>query len=554
MLLHSMNKQNKNTFLYQGYANSDSLIEFDEEPVSEIEQTALRVSLVATKIFQAFIPERIIVMRKTVIDGSNTSGFQRTALVGMDGVLSIGGKEITIDTICLEEDAAKLVERTPTHDTYNLSRLGIPLLEVATGPDITSPEQLKEVAQQIGLMLRNVSLDGVNRVKRGIGTIRQDVNVSIEGGARVEIKGAQELRLLPKLARCEAQRQQALLLLKKAYGKKKLVVETSKDITTLFSKTTSVLVKNALSKKQKLIALRIKNGKGLCGTVLLPKRRFGTELADYVKISAGLSGIIHSDELPAYGVTQKEKDAIAKTLHCAVDDGFLFVIGDVTRATLALQTVKQRIEQALQGVPSEVRKALPDGTTSYLRPMPGNARLYPETDMLPIIPPSVTVSDISHVTASHESIGLNKDLSHSLLRQQKMLLFKELSNIAVKVKPSFIAEILVTYPKELKAKKANPENVTEEQLRAVFVALNKGQITKQSLFPLLIEVSNTGKLALNKFSVLSDDALKKELKKICMQHKDLPLNALIGKTMAVLKGKAEPEKILKLLKHEQKEL
>ena len=547
--LHEQQKQKY--FLYEGYSDSDSLIEFDEEPIAEIEQNALCFAVSCAKLFKAFVPEHLVAMRKTVVDGSNTSGFQRTVLVGLDGKFEVKGKKIGIATLCLEEDAAKLIERTADYDKYNLSRLGIPLLEIATQPDITSPEQLKEVAQHIGLVLRNLSLEGVSFVKRGLGTIRQDVNVSITGGTRVEIKGAQALRLLPKLAQLEAERQQALLLLSAEFKKRKIKTSAPKDVTKLFSSTTSKLLKTALKQQHYVVAIKVQHAAGLIGKTLIPNRRFGTELAEYAKVVAGLSGIMHSDELPAYGVTEKEKEAVAQALSCKKDDAFLFVVGDNARTTLGLEAVQQRIQKALEGIPSEVRKALPDGTTSYLRPMSSASRLYPETDAKLITPPVVTGVD-SVVIETPEELGVSEEFVTSLLRHQKMYLFKEIIQKAPTIKPAFIAETLLTYPKELKQLGYDSEKVTEGYLIKAFIALQEHKITKQSLIPLLAECVTTSKFSLAKFGVMNDVALKKALKQIVAQHSELPLNALVGKAMNELRGKADAQKIVSILKELKK--
>ena len=162
-------------FIYHGYDDINCLVELDEEPPPPMNQEAIKTTLQVAKLLNAKIVDEIQVMRKTVVDGSNTSGFQRTALVAKDGFVKVGGKRIGIPTICLEEEACQIIERKKEYDVYNLSRLGIPLVEIATAPDIETPEECKEVAAKIGMVLRSVP-----GMKRGIGTIRQDVNVSIK--------------------------------------------------------------------------------------------------------------------------------------------------------------------------------------------------------------------------------------------------------------------------------------------------------------------------------------------------------------------------------------
>src|SRR3990167_7412137 len=169
---HEMQKGKK--FIYEADSNDTCLVEYDEEPPHELNKQALETTLKIALLLNAKIIDEIQVMRKTVVDGSNVSGFQRTALVAMDGFIETSQGKVTIPTICLEEEAAQKLEEDSDFVKYRLDRLGIPLIEIATGTEIKNPEHARETASMIGMVLRSV--DGV---KRGLGTIRQDVNVSI---------------------------------------------------------------------------------------------------------------------------------------------------------------------------------------------------------------------------------------------------------------------------------------------------------------------------------------------------------------------------------------
>jgi Glu-tRNA(Gln) amidotransferase subunit E-like FAD-binding protein len=197
--------RNRN-FYYQIFPGEDCLVECDEEPVRPLNQEALEIVLQVALMFNCTIPDEVQIMRKTVIDGSNTSAFQRTAVIGLDGYLEYKGKKIEITSISLEEDAASIVDEKNDNVTYRLNRLGVPLVEIGTGLLIGYyPEEIQEIAYFIGMICRSTG-----KVKRGIGTVRQDVNVSIKNGARVEIKGIQELGLLSKVIELEVQRQLSL--------------------------------------------------------------------------------------------------------------------------------------------------------------------------------------------------------------------------------------------------------------------------------------------------------------------------------------------------------
>jgi len=212
-------------FVYQGYKDSTCLVELDEEPPHEINKDALRIVMEIALLLNCEIYPVTQIMRKTVIDGSNTGGFQRTVMIAKDGYIEVGGKKFGIESIALEEDAARIVEKSEGKVVYRLDRLGIPLVEITTKPDMHSAEEIKAVALHIGDILRSV------QVKRGIGTIRQDVNISSKGHPRVEIKGFQEPRIMIDVVDKEIERQQKEKKKKKV---KSHVRKTLPDGTTEF--------------------------------------------------------------------------------------------------------------------------------------------------------------------------------------------------------------------------------------------------------------------------------------------------------------------------------
>ncbi len=292
--------EKKMRFRYQTPHRSSCLVDADEEPPHAANAEALDIVLTVAAMLQARPVDEVHFMRKLVIDGSNTTGFQRTAMVAMDGFLEVNGRKISVPTFCLEEDAARKVDTKAGEVTYRLDRLGIPLIEVATGPELHTPEEVKEAAQRLGSMMR-----ATRKVKRGIGTIREDVNISIPGGARVEIKGVQELRLLPLYVEKEVERQRSLLRIKemlKERGVSKAVAEI-KDHTALFASCPSKVMIGAIKKGGKVLGAPLH---GFAGVMRSPDAtlRLGAEMAQYAR-TKGVAGIFHSDELPNYGIDRK---------------------------------------------------------------------------------------------------------------------------------------------------------------------------------------------------------------------------------------------------------
>ena len=198
-------KKRNRSFVYIQSPNS-GLIELDESPPLLHDQDALDVALTVSAMLDAKPVAAVQTMRKTVVDGSNTSGFQRTSLISTNGVLKTDTGDVGIDVLCLEEDSARKLDSVSTDRgeqvIYNLDRLGVPLIEIATSPDIQSPEHAKETARALGRTLRDT-----RRVRRGLGSIRQDLNVSVACGDRVEIKGCQDLAWIPRIVRLEMVRQ-----------------------------------------------------------------------------------------------------------------------------------------------------------------------------------------------------------------------------------------------------------------------------------------------------------------------------------------------------------
>jgi glutamyl-tRNA(Gln) amidotransferase subunit E len=361
---------------------SNCLVEMDEEPPHPLNEEALDTALTLAMLLHARPVDEVAVMRKIVIDGSNTSGFQRTALVALGGHLDLpSGKSVGILTVCLEEDAARKQREDGGEVIYRLDRLGIPLIEVATAPDIRSGAEAREVAEELGALLR-----ATRRVRRGIGTIREDLNVSTERGHRIEVKGVQELRRIQEYVDGEVRRQETLLQLRDALLAAGARVGDSAgvDVTPLFSDVTSGPLAESNRHTGPVLALALY---GFAGRLKNPpgsEDRLGRELADYAR-AAGLRGLLHSDELPAHGVTEGHVATVRARLHLGEADGFLLVTDrSAERARSALRRVAERASLALEGIPGETRDPLPDGRTRFSRPLPGRDRMYPETDVPPV--------------------------------------------------------------------------------------------------------------------------------------------------------------------------
>ena len=407
-------KRNR-SFVYVMSPNS-GLIELDERPPLPHDKDAMDISLTVSAMLNAKPLDLMQTMRKTVVDGSNTTGFQRTTLISRDGILEVKGGDVRIDVLCLEEDSARKLDTITRQESveviYNLDRLGLPLIEIATAPDIKSPGHAKDTAIALGRTLRDT-----RRVRRGLGSIRQDLNVSIACGDRVEIKGCQDLSWIPRIIELEMARQlhfyrlanelrseMGLPILPNNRDDDDLEIEQNvaqevskklplniNDVSDLFSSCESKMVTSSLDSGGVMLALLLPGLAGKIGTKVLDSQgsqmpRLGRELAGAAKL-AGVKGIFHSDELPAYGITQDYVDAVRENLSLNDQDAFLLCCAPKWQAELALESSLNRARMAWHRSPKEVRnvvikKGAPeDGTTSPMRPLPGGARMYPETDI-----------------------------------------------------------------------------------------------------------------------------------------------------------------------------
>ncbi len=460
--------ERRKKFLYK-YYNSTCLVEADEEPPTEMNREALKIAIQVAKMLKMTVLDEIHVMRKIVIDGSNTTGFQRTALVAVDGEIEVKGEKIGIATLCLEEEACRKVEDGEGFTVYSLDRLGIPLIEIGTKADIKTPEIAKETAKKIGMILRSTG-----RVKRGIGTIRQDVNISIRGGARVEIKGVQELDLIERVVEYEVLRQLNLLKIRDELQKRNAkVLGEIFDVAEVFRNTKSKILKG-----KNVRAILLKNFAGIVGREIQPGRRLGTEFADIAR-TFGLGGIFHTDELPAYGITAEEVDMLRKAVGASEGDAVVIAAGDIERVERALRRIIERVNYCLVGVPEETRKANEDATTSYLRPLPGSARMYPETDVPPVLSSGfldIEVPELIEERASRYSKLLPQDLAIEIADSKYYRLFEEFST---SVQPTIVARVLHLIPTELRRENLNVDLLCEDHFRTVLEMIRDGEIAKE---------------------------------------------------------------------------
>ncbi|HTY91661.1 MAG TPA: Glu-tRNA(Gln) amidotransferase subunit GatE [Methanocella sp.] len=550
-------------FLYKAY-DTTCLIENDEEPPRPLNKEALDVALKASLMLNMRPVDEVFTMRKIVVDGSNTTGFQRTCFVASGGYLETASGRVGVDTLCLEEDAASKVEAKADTITYSLDRLGIPLVEIATAPDIHTPAQAREVALYIGTLLRSLP-----EVKRGLGTIRQDVNVSIARGARVEIKGVQTLDLVEQAVESEALRQVSLLDIRDELLAREASVDGEIfDITDALADTASKVVKKALSSGGIALAVRLSGFRGLVGREIQPGRRLGSELSDRAKRAAGVGGIFHIDELPNYGITQAETDAIARKLSLGPQDAFVMVADTKEKSMRAMDAVKIRASEALKGIPEETRGALPTGSTEYMRPLPGRARMYPETDVPPVDVTPYHIEKLGNELPETlpekkarliKDYGLNDELAGGIAYSAQGYGFEDVAKACGN--PTLVARTMLGTTVELRRDGVPVENLTEDHYMQLFRYVSEGRIAKEAIPQVLAEMARGVSIdeALGRLGLggVGEEDIRRTIKEIVQSRKDFvkekgeaSQGGLMGPVMAKLRGKADGKLISKILREE----
>jgi len=560
--------------LYEATSVTSCLVEMDEEPPHPLNMEAVEAALTSAFMIKAEPVDEIHVMRKTVIDGSNTTGFQRTCVIALNGEVEVGEKRITLQHVSLEEDAARKMGQEGNVISYRIDRLGIPLIEVATAPVINSPEEAKKVALAIGRILR-----ATGKVKRGLGTIRQDLNISIPDGALIEIKGVQELELVSLVVKYEVQRQLNLMKIMEELKESNIEEEDMKeeffDVTDVFKQTKCKVLRKALEKNQQVLAVKLPEFKGLLKRELMPDFRLGTEMADRARFWGRVGGIFHTDELPAYGITVEEVEKLRKAVKAGEHDAIVFVADKPENIEDALRAVVERAREATKGVPEETRAARPDGTTCYMRPRPGAARMYPETD---IPPTQITEQYLKQLSSClpempkqklerlMKEYKLNRKLARQILNSEYDELFEIIAKES-KVSPTTVAAFLTETLKALRRDGVKVEKVSENQIREVFSKVSVGELAKEAIPDVIVWLSKHENKSVKEaisalgFRVISEDYLKAYIKKVVedntsliQEQRENSFGILMGIIMKKLRGKVDAALVSKLLKERLKKI
>jgi len=567
------------TVKYQSSKNANCLIESDEEPPRTVNNEALELVLTISLALNCTIEDELHIMRKIVIDGSNTTGFQRTILVGRNGFLEVEGIRVGIQSVCLEEDAARIINEDKKEDenkAYSLDRLGIPLIEIALEPISNSPIFVTNVAQTVGRLLRSTK-----KVTRGLGSIRQDVNISTENGPVVEVKGVQQLSQLPLVIEYERKRQDALNQIANELKKRDIdessFIDNVTDVTQLLSKSSSKVVKKILTGDSRFTAFVLRRFKGILSFEPYPGIRLGKELGDLVKVY-GIGGIFHSDELPNYGITTEDVESISDVLRMDKNDAFVLIGGPTKSLNTVLLELFTRIKKGFSGIVPETRSARLDGVTVFSRPKPGSSRMYPETDIPYILIDEGKLKQLSQDTPQPwneiidqicKKYNINKTLAENIFDSKYFSLFEKIVS-HTSTSPSFVISKLTEDLVSMEREGYDSSILSEDVLFYLFTELDNSRITKESI-PLVIEKllkneSMDVDEIISSFGTesISEGYVDQTISKIIHENSNVisqkgldSVGLLMGRCMEVLRGKIDGEKvnkklIAKLTEHLQK--
>ena len=499
-----MEFKTKKTIIYRIANTTTCTYDVDDTPPFKINQQALKIALEIALLLKTNIVGELHITRKQYLDGSIPTGFQRTGIISIEGQIPLKNNTVRIIQLSIEEDSCREVSDIGHTRVYTTDRLGMPLIETVTYPDMKTPDEAAEAAQYIRFLNRSTG-----KVRTGIGSTREDVNVSITGGTRVEIKGVSRISHIPELVHNEAFRQKSLLeicndLMKRVPDFKNWSINhTLIDSSNL--STISPEIQNAINKGYSLIAVNLPGFQGILSFFTQPGRMFSDEISDRLKVIACIEkpNIIHSED---WHIEKNEPtfNYIRKLLNSKEDDAQLLFWGPEEDISTALETIEERCKFAFTGIPNETRKALENGTTIFERVLPGSDRMYPDTDSAPISISEELIKsikstlpiDVNHRINQLKNWNVPCDTYFYLLRYNLVPLIERISH-DFEVDPKFVATLLAHRLKYIQGK-INPDcSFDFQKLYDLFAYLKEKNIELDLLYDILPAVYHHPNLEIN---------------------------------------------------------
>ncbi|MBU0518718.1 Glu-tRNA(Gln) amidotransferase subunit GatE [bacterium] len=547
--------------------------EMDDTPPFPINQEAVDIAIEIALMLNCKIVSEIHIARKQYLDGSIPAGFQRTTIIGVDGWVPYKDRKIHIVQLALEEDACREISDIGHVVTFKTDRLSMPLIEVVTAPEMVTPNEVAEVGRIIGRLLRSTG-----KVRRGLGSVRQDVNVSIEGGTRVEIKGVPRIPLFPALVYNEAYRQHNLLKIKDFLTTTIGSIEDLKadefDLQAIASKVSHRLIKKSIEKRDaKLRGVVFRNLKGLLRMTTQPGLTFAHELSERVRVIACLDqlpNLLHTEDVSVAGLEPKDQQLLAKAMNLNKNDTAIIAWGSEQDVKTAIQEIILRVQEAFGGVPNETRQAKSNGLTDFERILPGADRMYPDTDSPPT---AITLERIEKIRAQlsrppwelekkYTELGIAKHQAEILaLHPQRAVVEAVLAKNAID--PKLVVWTMIDLGKHLQRQEFPIQLLEASHWEKVFALIAEKKIYREGLDLLLTFVAAHPEedpedyLAAQNITPLLGDNLQKKIEKIAAPNRNLKLfddsnwpKVLMGIVMGEIRGRAAGRDIWDIVKNQ----
>ncbi len=488
-----MEKKTRKNIYYRIHRETVCTYEMDDTPPFFMDDNALEIGLEIALLLRLNLVSELHVARKQYLDGSIPTGFQRTTILGVDGVIPYRDRRIGIIQLGLEEDACREVSDIGHDRVFLTDRLGMPLIEVVTYPEMRTPQEAAEVGQLIRRLCRSTG-----QVRTGAGAARQDVNVSVTGGTRCEIKGTPQIGRNPRLIYNEARRQCSLLHIRSILRERGVTPETfqshAQNVTGIVSQTTYEPIRAALAAGQVVCGVVLRGFAGLLNEQTQEHTTFAKEFSDRVRVIACLTklpNMIHSD-MASECLSGREWKQLRRRMRADAGDALLLVWGEEADTACAASEIVLRGREAATGVPSDTRQALKDGTNGFERVLPGAERMYPDTDLPPLaidqqrlqrirarLPESIWDRE-----ARYRGLRLPEDVIVPLAASPRAALFDRLVR-ELEVEPVFAAVVLVQRLKGLRRAGMATDELTDEEVFEVFKVHAEGRLSRQGVLEVL---------------------------------------------------------------------
>jgi glutamyl-tRNA(Gln) amidotransferase subunit E len=495
-----MEFKTRKQIIYRIHRDTVCTYEMDDTPPFQINDEALDIALGIGMMYGCDVVDEIHIARKQYLDGSIPTGFQRTSIICLNGTIPFKGSEIKVVQLSIEEDSCREVSDIGHERVYLTDRLGMPLIETVTGPDMKTPQEVAEVAQLCRRMARSTG-----KVRTGIGSAREDVNVSVTGGTRIEIKGVPRIPHIPLLTYNEAMRQWNLLRLREELHRRGITEQTFKsateNVTKLLRRTRYLPIQNALAAGMSVACVALRGFNGLLRWQTQTGTFFSKEISDRVRVIACLTtlpNLIHSDS-PSESLATAEWQSVRKAVGATDDDTLVLVWGSPQDVEMGTKEIIIRAREAAIGIPSETRQALRDGTNGFERILPGADRMYPDTDL-----PPKQISDERRQSirknlpldfwtreGNYRKLGVPEDLVQPLSVSRFAPLFDKVVN-EWHMNPTLASVAFIQFPKRLKSRNLNASVLTEEIMNEIFMAVKDGGLSKDGIYTVMREAAVRG--------------------------------------------------------------